>query len=96
MTREITWLRWSVAAVLGGGAVELLVHGGHGAIGSALAIAELAGSALLVMPTTRRIGAIALAVVLVAACIVHTLVGEWPPPSFAVYAVALLVVARDR
>jgi hypothetical protein len=94
MTREITWLRWIVAAVLGGGSVELLVHGGHGAIGSALAIAELAGCTLLVMPRTRHIGAIALAAVLVAACIVHALVGEWPPPSFAVYAAALLVVGR--
>jgi hypothetical protein len=94
MTREITWLRWTVAAVLGGGAAELLVHGGHGAIGSALAIAELVGSVLLVMPRTRHIGAIALAAVLVAACFVHALVGEWPPPSFAVYVVALFVVGR--
>jgi hypothetical protein len=92
--RQIIWLRWVVALVLGAGSVELLVHGGHGPIGVALATAELLGCALLVVPHTRRVGALALAGVLVAACVVHGLAGEWPPMAFAVYAAALLVVGR--
>jgi uncharacterized membrane protein YphA (DoxX/SURF4 family) len=92
MTRQLTWLRWAIALALGSGAVQLLADGGHGPIGVALASAELLGCALLVVPRTRRAGALVLAIVLAAACAVHGAVGEWPPASFAVYAAALLVV----
>jgi hypothetical protein len=76
--------------------------GGHAlALGAAgpvipLAIAEVAASMLLVVPRTRRVGAIALVGVLVAASALHAAIGEWPPPSFAVYIVALIAIARAR
>jgi hypothetical protein len=90
MTRELVWLAVAIALVLGYGAVDALVHGAV----IPLAIPEVAGAMLLVVPRTRRIGAIALVGVLVAASLLHAAIGEWPPPSFAVYAVALVAIAR--
>ncbi len=98
MTDDIAWLRWALAAVLGTGAAMLLAASGgaHGAVGVAIAAAELAGAVLLVVRRTRAIGAAILLVVLAGACMIHALVGEAPPLAFAVYAVALIVVARRR
>lgn len=90
MTRELAWLAVAIAVVLGYGAVDAIAH--RAVI--PLAIPEVAGAVLLVVPRTRRVGAIALVGVLVAASALHAAIGEWPPPSFAVYIVALIAIAR--
>jgi hypothetical protein len=95
MSRELAWLALVLAVVLGGGAAHALVHGVHGPV-IPLAIAEAAASVVLVVPRTRRVGAIALVGVLAVASVLHAALGEWPPASFAVYIVALIAIARAR
>jgi hypothetical protein len=93
MRRELAWLAVVLAVVLGGGGVLTLAHG-TAALVIPLAVAEVIASVLLVVPRTRRLGALVLVGVLALASILHASFGEWPPPSFAVYAVALVVIAR--
>ena len=95
MSRQLVWLALVIALVLGGGAAHALVHGAAGPV-IPLAIVEVAASVLLVVPRTRRVGAIALVGVLAVASVFHASLGEWPPPSFAVYAVALVAIARGH
>jgi hypothetical protein len=97
MSLEI--LRWSLALVLGSGAVHLLLTvglGGHSAPLVALAAAELVAALLFVMSATARAGGIALLAVLAVAATLHVPQGEPPPSSFAVYAVAIwALTARE-
>ena len=88
MSRNI--LRWSIALVLGGGALLLLVHG-QPVHAIPIAALELAGAALFVVPRTRRLGAYALLASLAAAAALHAWLGAVPPPSFVVYAAAIWV-----
>jgi hypothetical protein len=90
MTKELAWLALALAVVLGGGAAVALAHGAV----IPLASVELVAAALLVVPRTRRVGAIAMLGVLAAASILHASFGEVPPTSFVVDAVALVIVAR--
>ncbi len=83
-------LRWSLALVLGAGALLLLVHG-RPALALPIAAVELVGAALFVVPRTRRIGAVALVGSLAAAAVLHAALGAVPPPSFLVYAAAIWV-----
>jgi hypothetical protein len=94
MRDTTTWLRLALIAVLGGGAVMLLVRGPHAVPHVALGIAELVGAFLLAIPHTRKVGAALLLGVLVTAATLHAFGGEVPPLAFIVYAAALAVVAR--
>jgi hypothetical protein len=87
-------LRWSLAVVLGGSALLLLVHGAHDPIHVAIGAAEVAGALLLVVPRSRRLGGVVLLTVLAAAAVVHVLHGLAPPLAFVVYAAATLVALR--
>ncbi len=98
---EILWLRWSLAAVLGAGAVLLLVAlaggghlGLHAPLAAAIAVAEVAGAVLLVVPRTRRLGGAVLLATLAAAALLHALAGQVPPLAFVVYAAAIAVAMR--
>ncbi len=95
MPRELAWLAFVIAVVLGGGGAHAVLHGAHGPV-IPLALAEVAASVLLVVPRTRRVGAIVLVGVLVAATALHASLGEWPPASFAIDAVALVAIARGH
>ena len=100
-------LRWTLALVLGGQAALLLVASLRTAspapVHLTLGVAELLASVLILLPRTRLAGAALLFLTLTGASVVHLASGQAPPPSFAVYAVALLVVggphnfiARER
>ncbi len=98
----ISFLRWSIALVLGSGAALLLLslaHGGHpgvpDAIAGALGVAELVAALLFLVPRTTALGGIALVGVLAAAAVLHIAIGEVPPPSFVVYAAGIAVVMRS-
>jgi hypothetical protein len=95
MKRELACLAIAIALVLGVGAALTLAHGARGPV-IPLAIVEIVGAALLVVPRARRVGAFVLVGVLVAASALHAALGEWPPPSFAVYIVALIAISRVR
>lgn len=92
-------LRWSLSVVLGGGAALLLLHGGHAGVPAVVAMAiasvELLGAVLFVIPATQRFGAFALLASLASAAIAHAVIGEIPPPSFIVFAAAIIVVMRS-
>jgi hypothetical protein len=97
----MTLLRWSLALVLGCGALLLLVslaHGGHAglpiAVAIALGAAELIAAVLFLVPRTVRLGGAALIGVLAVAAALHAMAGEVPPVSFVVYALAIWAVMR--
>src|SRR5215467_9052416 len=96
---QINLLRWALSLVLGGGALLLVLHGGHAGMPAVLAMAiaglELAGAVLFAIPRTTAIGGWALLASLAAAAVAHGFVGEIPPPSFVVFALAIIVVMRS-
>jgi hypothetical protein len=94
-----TLLRWSVALVLGsqaGALIISIVRGEHidAPIAAALAlgVVELVAAVVFLVPRAVAVGGVALLATLVAAAIVHLVLGKAPPASFAVYAAALWVV----
>jgi hypothetical protein len=96
---SISLLRVALSLVLGGDALVLLLHGGHAGVPAAVAMAiaglEIAGALLFAIPRTTAIGAWALLASLAAAAVVHACIGELPPPSFVVFALAIVVVMRS-
>src|SRR5438552_17599762 len=99
MMAPVRILQWSLAVVLALGALLLLLDVAGGAsvhiappIAAALGVAELAAAVLFAVPATRRVGAVALWVLLAAAVVVHALHRQAPPPAFVVYAAAIWVV----
>jgi len=103
LPRPVTWLRLSLAVVIGQAAILLLlrarqgvVHGGlHPAIAVTLAAVEVLAVILFLIPRTLVYGARLLWVVLVAAALLHLHTGEAPPPIFLVYAAGIWVVASE-
>ena len=77
----------------------LLLHGGHAGVPVVIAMAiasiELLGAVLFVIPATQRVGAVSLLASLAAAAIAHAAISEIPPPSFIVFAAAIIVVMRS-
>lgn len=98
----INLLRWSIAAVMGLGAVVLLVHlqrgGGVHApapFAIALAIAEVIAAGLFAVRRTLVIGGLGLALVAVVAFAAHVASGDRPPLDLAIYAVAIWAIVRE-
>jgi DoxX-like protein len=93
-------LRWTLAIVLGGQAALLVVASlraaSHEHLHVALGVAELLASILILLPRTRLAGAVLLFLTLAGASIVHFASGQTPPPSYAVYVAALVVVGAPR
>jgi uncharacterized membrane protein YphA (DoxX/SURF4 family) len=97
----ITLLRWSIALVLGHGAVGLLTslaHGGHPGLPPWAALvlggAELAAAIGLVFPRATRPAGLVLIGTLAVAAAIHIALGAAPPASFLVYGAAIWVVIR--
>jgi len=98
----MTLLRWSIAAVMGLGALALLVHLQRGGAVHApapfavvLAIAEVIAAALFAVRRTLRIGGLGLALVALTAFVAHLAVGDRPPFDLAIYAVAIWAIVHD-
>jgi hypothetical protein len=93
-------LRWALAVVLGAQAATLAVTTLRSAhvhpLLVAIAVAELCACLLLVVPRTRRAGALLLSGVLLAAAVLHVLARETPPAAFIIYLPAIFVVASNR
>jgi hypothetical protein len=104
MPPEETWairaLRWTLAIVLGGQAGLLLIASLRAPtpehLHIALGVAELLASVLILLPRARLAGAMLLFLTLAGASAVHLASGHTPPPSYAVYVVALLVVGAPH
>lgn len=99
----ITLLRWSLALVLGLGAVDLLIslaHAGHPGLPSwaaaALGAAELGAALGLMVPRAIRPAGFALFGVLAVAAGSHVALGAAPPAGYLVYGAAIWVVVHDR
>jgi len=100
LPKPVTWLRLSLALVIGRAALLLLLqarqgvaHGGlHPAIAGTLAAVEVLAVVLFLIPRTLVYGARLLWVVLVAAALLHLHTGEAPPPIFLVYSAGIWVV----
>jgi hypothetical protein len=95
-------LRWSIAAVMGLGALALLVHLQRGgavhaptALALPLAITEMIAAALFLLRRTLVIGGLALALVALTAFAAHIAIGERPPIELPIYAVAIWAIIRD-
>lgn len=98
MSRAVTALRWTIAVVLGTQAAileletlraaPLKLH--HVLVGAA----ELLGAVLLLVPASRRRGAMLLMATLVGVSLITVAGGHAPPWSFAVYGMSMFVVGR--
>ena len=99
--RPVSLLQYSIAAVLGIRALELLLHHGQAHLGVSpwivviLAGVEVVAAVLFLVPRTRDGGGYALLAVLLAATSIHVLLREAPSLDFLVYATAIWVVLRD-
>jgi hypothetical protein len=96
LPRPASFLRWSLAAVLGIQAISLLFdHAVRPLIAVTLATLELAAVVLFVIPRTLIWGAILLIVVLALAAAVHLSLKQTPSLAYLVYAAAIWVVVQD-
>ena len=99
--RPVSLLQYSIAAVLGVRALELLLHHRPAHLGVSpwivviLAAIELVAAVLFLVPRTRDGGGYVLLAVLLAATSIHLFLREAPSLDFLVYATAIWVVLSD-
>lgn len=96
-------LQWTTAAVCGIGGAEMLVGISHHrafhlpiVLLEIIAVAELVGAVLFVVPPTQRVGGCALLAVLLLAALVHVLHGQYGIANLALYAAAVGVVLAHK
>lgn len=95
----LSTLRFVLALVAGGYSLALVVSQLRGNTHHALVLlglAEFAAAILFVIPTTIRLGGLALIVIFAVAALFHVLHGEYRIAYLAVYAAAAFAVVSAR